>query len=535
MHKLYWRLLLQERGVLILGLSLAIITAFAGIALLAFSGWFISAAALAGLSAAAAHSFNFFTPGAIVRGLSIARTGGRYGERLANHEATFRLIAKLRTEIFDSLAQQQGVSALMNRHQSASQMLQDITNIEGIHLQAIVPVISAWLSAIGFLLVSALFVPAVALAATPILLVSLLLLPWLYARALLEPETALHISRSALWSRTSALFSSLRLLTLTQQLNSQGEQLRSEARAADQSELEALQRQQLMLLLAQLSGIALLGVTLWLALDAYIDGALPGAQVFMLLLLALGTNEVVAGANPALGHLMLGSRALTRHDTLTKLTSNHTDSRRFTEAEQPHIKIGQLNFSYSGTQAQVLDSLNLHLNQPGVYWLAGESGRGKTTLLRLLAGELSQESGQIEIGAASNQHIGYLPQKVQLLRSTLRHNLDLKGVYSDELLLRALSAVQLLEWCQELPAGLDTWIGKGEWEPSGGETKRLGLARLVLQQPNIILLDEPFAGMDLELQRSLMQELRLRWQDSLVIIVSHDLELKAPDEPMLEL
>ena len=99
MHKLYWRLLMEERGVLLLGLILSVITAFAGTALLAVSGWFISAAALAGLTAATAHAFNFFTPGAIVRGLSIARTAGRYGERLANHETTFRLIAKLRTQM----------------------------------------------------------------------------------------------------------------------------------------------------------------------------------------------------------------------------------------------------------------------------------------------------------------------------------------------------------------------------------------------------------------------------------------------------
>lgn len=535
MHKLYWRLLLQERGVMILGLSLAIITAFAGIALLAFSGWFISAAALAGLSAAAAHSFNFFTPGAIVRGLSIARTAGRYGERLANHEATFRLIAKLRTQIFDSLAQQQGVSALMNRHQSASQMLQDITNIEGIHLQAIVPVISAWLSAIGFLLVSALFVPAIAVATTPILSISLLMIPWLYARAVLEPETQLHLSRSALWSRTSALFSSLRLLTLTQQLNSQGEVLRSEASIADHSELEALQRQQLMLLLAQLTGVLLLGVTLWLALEAYLGGALAGPQVFMLLLLALGTNEVVASANGALGFLLLGQRALNRLDGLTKITEARSDNRIFRTADTPTIRVKQLDFRYNTETGAVLKHLNLDIDKPGIHWLGGESGRGKTTLMKLLAGELSPNSGSVELGASCSSAIGYMPQQVQLIRSTLRHNLDLKGLYTDAQIQHALSRVQLGDWVKSLPNGLDTWIGKGEWEPSGGETKRLGLARLILQQPEIILLDEPFAGMDLELQKALLNELRLAWKDRLTLIVSHDLDLKAPDEKILQL
>ena len=535
MHKLYWRLLLEERGVLLLGLSLSVITAFAGIALLAVSGWFISAAALAGLTAAAAHTFNFFTPGAIVRGLSIARTAGRYGERLANHETTFRLIAKLRTQIFERLASQQGVSALMNRHRSASQMLQDITNVEGIHLHALVPAMTALLSAAGFVLVSALFVPSLALATIPLLLISILGIPWLYARSLLAPETELQLSRSSLWSRTSALFSSLRLLTLTQQLAAQGESVREEARNSDQFELSALKRQQLMLLLAQVSGLLFLGVTLSLAINAYQTDQIDGALVFMLLLLALGTNEVVAAANGALGYLLLGKRSLARLDKLSTLSESQSDNRLFGVDQKQGLVVSELSFSYGANSGQLLANLNLSLESSGLYWLGGESGRGKTSLLRLLAGELKTETGSIAFTAASPESVGYMPQQVQIIRSTLRHNLDLKSQHSDENLWQALETVQLADWAKDLPQGLDTWIGKGEWEPSGGEVKRLGLARLLLQQTEVILLDEPFAGMDLELQRELMEELRRVWRGRLVIIVSHDLELRTPEEVLIAL
>ena len=535
MHKLYWRLLMEERTVLLVGITLSVVTAFAGTALLAVSGWFISAAALAGLTAAAAHAFNFFTPGAIVRGLSIARTAGRYGERLANHETTFRLIAKLRTQIFDRLASQQGVSALMNRHQSASQMLQDITNVEGIHLHALVPAMTALLSALGFVLVSALFVPALALVTIPLLLISILGIPWLYARTLLAPETELQLSRSNLWSRTSALFSSLRLLTLTQQLAAQGETVRDEARNADQFELTALKRQQLMLLLAQMCGLIFLGVTLSLAIDAYQTDQIDGALVFMLLLLALGTNEVVAGANAALGYLLLGKRALARLDKLSNLSVTQRDNRLFATAQNNGLEISNLSFSYGANSGQVFTNLSLSLERAGLYWLGGESGRGKTSLLRLLAGELNTETGLIAFACAGPQSVGYMPQQVQILRSTLRHNLDLKGQHSDEQLRQALETVQLAEWAKALPQGLDTWIGKGEWEPSGGEIKRLGLARLLLQQTEVILLDEPFAGMDLELQRELMEQLRRVWRDRLVIIVSHDLELRTTEESLITL
>ncbi|MDO6748906.1 hypothetical protein Q4563_16815, partial [Gilvimarinus sp. 1_MG-2023] len=82
----YFRQLAAEQKLALLGIFLAVLTAFSGVALLAVSGWFISAAAMAGLNAVAAHQFNYFTPAAMVRGLSISRTLGRYGERLASHE-----------------------------------------------------------------------------------------------------------------------------------------------------------------------------------------------------------------------------------------------------------------------------------------------------------------------------------------------------------------------------------------------------------------------------------------------------------------
>ncbi|MDO6749682.1 ATP-binding cassette domain-containing protein, partial [Gilvimarinus sp. 1_MG-2023] len=84
--------------------------------------------------------------------------------------------------------------------------------------------------------------------------------------------------------------------------------------------------------------------------------------------------------------------------------------------------------------------------------------------------------------------------------------------HSDDDILAALALVQLDEWAMQLPQGLDTWLGDGEWQASGGECKRLGLARLVLQQPRIILLDEPGAGMDVDLAQQVFANLADHWQ-----------------------
>ena len=533
MKKHYWSLLLAERGVFLLGLTLSIITAFAGIALLAVSGWFISAAALAGVTAAAAHAFNFFTPGAIVRGLSIARTAGRYGERLANHEATFRLISTLRRDIFSRLANSQNISARMNRHDSASRMLQDIQNIEGIHLHSLVPAITALFSAVGFVLVTALFLPDLAMASLPLILLALVGIPWLYAKAVLEPESELHLSRNALWSRASGIFSSLRLLTLSQQLENEGQTLRQQSRQSDLFELKALKRQQMINLLSQLIHLSLVGLTLYLALKAYLAGELAGALIFMLLLLSLGTIEVLAAANGALSHLLLGHRALSR---LGKSSENEIIfvDKRTTIPEKPSlgISVKELSYAYEGSEQNVFEERTVEFNQLGLNWIAGQSGRGKTTLLRLIAGEIELQKGNLIIEGTSSSKIAYLPQRVQIIRSTLRHNLDFNGQRTDEEIMSALNQVELGKWLESLPKQLDTWIGPGEWEPSGGELKRIGLARLLLKQADILLLDEPFAGMDAELQTNIITALRDLWQHKLVLLVSHDLEQRNSNDTL---
>ena len=536
MKRHYWSLLLAERGVFLLGLTLSIVTAFAGIALLAVSGWFISAAALAGITAAAAHAFNFFTPGAIVRGLSIARTAGRYGERLANHEATFRLISTLRRDIFSRLANSKNISARMNRHESASEMLQDIQNIEGIHLHSLVPAITAIFSALGFILVTVLFLPDLALASLPLILSALVGIPWLYAKAVLEPESELHLSRNALWSRASGIFSSLRLLTLSQQLHTEGATLRQQSRQSDLFELKALQRQQLINLLSQLINLALVGVTLFMALQAYLSGELAGALIFMLLLLSLGTIEVFAGANGAISHLLLGQRALNRLGKSGEKQRTFEDKRTtFIEKPSLGISIKALSYAYEGAQQSVFEKRSVEFNQLGLNWIAGESGRGKTTLLRMIAGEIELQQGSLIIEGTALSNIAYLPQRVQIVRSTLRHNLDFMGQCTDEEILDALEKVELGGWVASLPKQLDTWIGPGEWEPSGGELKRIGLARLLLKQADILLLDEPFAGMDTELQTRLVITLRELWQQKLVLLVSHDLEQRAPNDTLHDL
>ncbi len=537
MTKRYWALLSETKGSASLGVLLSVLTAFSAIALLAVSGWFISAAAIAGAVAATAHTFNFFTPGAVVRGLSISRTVGRYAERMVTHEATFQLITRLRAQLFNDLAQQKDISRLTNRHESASRLMQDIKNVEGIYLHALIPALTAAITAISYLVVCWMFLPSLAILALPIILVSLILLPWAYARTLLSSEEQLHHRQNLVWSRASAVFSSLRLLSLHGRLFIEGAKVRETASEAAALELTTLRLQAGINLLGQILLAALQVLSLGLALSAYMDQSLNGALVFMLLLLTLGSSEIFAATAPAIASLRLGQLALGRLETLTESNQSSQPGIAITEVEStsPAIRIDSLGYQYPESRYPVFSNLNLLFETNHWYWFKAPSGWGKTTLFGLLSGELQATQGQLAFEGINTEDLGYMPQKIQILRASLRSNLRLYRNASDEQIWQALKAVQLAGWAENLPEKLDTWLGDGEWQPSGGELKRIGLARLILQNPDVIILDEPFAGMDSQLQAEVLQQLRTLWQDRILLIASHDLGQLDSSDQLLDL
>ncbi|MGB1092147.1 MAG: hypothetical protein ACPGYX_08490, partial [Oceanobacter sp.] len=308
----YFSLLIKQKGWGLLGIFLAVVTAYSGIALLAVSGWFISAAGLAGLSALVAHQFDFFTPGALVRGLSMARTAGRYGERITSHEATFRVISHLRSDLFRWISRHHWSEIRLDRHESASRLMQDIQKIESIYLSALLPAIVAIASGLGYLFVLWLVLPTALVFALVALLLTLLLIPWLYSRHLFNLQNQLHTQRAQQWQNSSAMLSSLRTLTLHERLSQVGEQLVEQGQQADLNEVATVNRQQTWLLLSDLILIALTLVTLWLSFQAWQAEQLQAANLFMLLLLTLGTADVIKSISPALADWQLGISALDR-------------------------------------------------------------------------------------------------------------------------------------------------------------------------------------------------------------------------------
>lgn len=198
------------------------------------------------------------------------------------------------------------------------------------------------------------------------------------------------------------------------------------------------------------------------------------------------------------------------------------------------LTVRDLSFRYPGSPLPLLSGIQFTVPKGSLTVLAGPSGCGKTTLLRLLAGLLTPESGQITRADA----LSYVPQEPHLYNATLFENITLfQQGYDEASVHKALKALCLSEWTETLPQGLTTPLGEGGQSLSQGQRKRLGLARALVQDRPLILLDEPTAALD-ERTAATIREVLLSLKASgrhTLFVISHDERLQAAADTVLDL
>lgn len=198
------------------------------------------------------------------------------------------------------------------------------------------------------------------------------------------------------------------------------------------------------------------------------------------------------------------------------------------------LTVCDLSFRYPGSPLPLLSGIQFTVPKSSLTVLAGPSGCGKTTLLRLLAGLLTPESGHITRADA----LSYVPQEPHLYNATLFENITLfQQGYDEASVRKALKALCLSEWTAALPQGLMTPLGEGGQSLSQGQRKRLGLARALVQDRPLILLDEPTAALD-EATAATIREVLLSLKASgrhTLFVISHDERLQAAADTVLDL
>lgn len=237
-----------------------------------------------------------------------------------------------------------------------------------------------------------------------------------------------------------------------------------------------------------------------------------------------------------------GMTALTAESSLLKASSIAPATRGGTvpsaiqgaSLQRGALTVRDLSFRYPGSPLPLLSGIQFTVPKGSLTVLAGPSGCGKTTLLRLLAGLLLPESGQIARAAACS----YVPQEPHLYNATLFENITLfQQDCSEQAVRKALKALCLSDWAEALPQGLMTPLGEGGQSLSQGQRKRLGLARALVQDRPLILLDEPTAALD-ERTAATIREVLLSLKASgrhTLFVISHDERLQAAADTVLDL
>lgn len=529
------RMLQVHRGWVLLGILLSLVTLLSAIGLLTLSGWFISASALAGVSALTAKQFNYFTPGAGVRGFAIFRTAGRYFERITTHEATFRVLAYLRAWFYRHL--EALGPARLQRYRSAdllNRLVADINALDNLYLRVLVPTVVALLVSCLVILFISRFSPVIAQVTFVALLLAGIVLPLLAQLAGRRTGQVQVRVLSRLRTRLLALVQGQADLQIYGGVDRAVEQ----ARQAD----DQLQKTQLRMalisglttamltLIGGLAGIA----ALLLGMGLVHQEAIAPAQLAMLVFCVLAVFEAVAPLPLAFQYWSKTSAAAAR---LVDITEQGSEILYPERGELPllpgQVRLEDVCFKYASDAAPALDHFSLSV-EPGEHVLIlGHTGSGKSSLINLLARFYEPQQGAVLLAGRPvheydegtlRAQMSVLSQPVQLFAGSIADNLLLAVPQATEQqLLQVLDQVCLMQVLGDDPLAYQ--VGESGSRLSGGQRKRLGLARALLKPSALVVLDEPTEGLDAATEAAVVEAMLAGCRERTVLMISHHLQM----------
>jgi ATP-binding cassette subfamily C protein CydC len=296
---------------------------------------------------------------------------------------------------------------------------------------------------------------------------------------------------------------------------------------ADNNRLTALSSA-LTLLLSQLA----LLIALILVALAYKDGGLSGADIAIVLFCVIAAFELVQPLPQAMQMLGKTQTAAQRVRQLATLTPSINTTKPTSSLPNHYdLRLANVNFRY--TQSWVLKDFNLHIPHGKKIAIIGASGSGKTTLLQLLIRAFEPEHGEILLGNVVINQLnhddllscfGVLSQRSQLFAATIKENLLIAKPHATQNEINAaINFAGLTQFIGRLPDGINTWVGESGAKISGGEARRIALARLYLKNAPLLLLDEPTEGLDADTERDVLTALANFANNKTLVMVTHRL------------
>lgn len=509
---------------LFVGALLALAALACGLALMQASGLRLAGCVLGELVVATA----------VLRWVGVGRVTLRYAERLFAHDAMFRALADLRVWFFHSLAH--GAAAGLGFRRAGdmlSRLVSDIGTLDGLYLRIVVPLVCAGLTFPALLVIIGRQSLALGLCVGLLFACASFLVPWLIARSGQKAaDQAAHLL-------AHLRISVLDLVGGLREIRAFGAEGRMLARvqAADaallQGQMALARRAAFANALAFLFGQMAIFLVLLAVGGVMLPRlhALEGVSILFLSVAAFESAVTLTRAGLQAG--IMGASARRVVEMAVQPAAAHAQTAQKDAPEDTHIRLDNVHFRWAEDRAWVLKGLTLDIPAGSRVAILGPSGVGKSSLAALLLRAATPQAGQILLGGEDittlradsvRTKMAWLSQATHLFDDTIRANLLLgRPDATEDELWKALDEAAVSEVVRNLPEGLDTWLGEGGIRLSGGQGRRIALARTLLAPAPILILDEPATGLDAQTEQEFLRTLNAVTEGRTVILIAHRL------------
>ncbi|MFE5830437.1 thiol reductant ABC exporter subunit CydD [Streptomyces sp. NPDC056508] len=531
----------ELKGRMALALLLGSLALGSAVGLMAVSGWLISRASE---QPPVLHLMMAVTA---TRAFGIGRAVFRYAERLVSHDAVLRMLADLRVSVYRRLERIAPAGLRRTRRGDLlARLVQDVDALQDYWLRWLLPVGAALAVGIGAVAFTAWLLPEAGAVLAVGLLVAGIAVPAAGGALARRAERRLAPARGALATSVADLLRGCAELTVAGALRSRTER----AREADRVLTGIASRQAAATALG--AGLSALVCGLTVAAAAFVgvqavrDGRLDGVSLAVVVLTPLAAFEAVTGLPLAVQYRQRVKHSAERvFEVLDAPVPVHEPHTPAAPPVGPFpLELSGVSARYAGQERPALTGFGLTLEAGRRVAVVGASGSGKTTLAQVLLRFLDVEHGTYRLGGvpageldgdAVRRLVGLCAQDAHLFDSSVRENLRLARVGADDGELReALRRARLLDWVDGLPEGLDTLVGEHGARLSGGQRQRLALARALLADFPVLVLDEPAEHLDLATADALTDDLLRATEGRTTVLITHRLHgLDAVDEVLV--
>jgi ATP-binding cassette subfamily C protein CydCD len=526
------------RGRLGLALLLGSLALGSAVGLMAVSGWLISRAS------EQPPVLHLMVAVTATRAFGIGRAVFRYAERLVSHDAVLRMLADLRVAVYRGLERIAPAGLrTVRRGDLLSRLVSDVDALQDYWLRWLLPAGTAAVVGAGAVGFTAWLLPEAGAVLAAGLLVAGVAVPVVSGAVARRAEQRLAPARGVLATRIVDLLRGCAELTVAGALAGR----LTRVREADGALTRITTRQATATALGGGLSALVTGVTVAAAAlvgaGAVHDGRLDGVALAVVVLTPLAAFEAVTGLPSAVQYRQRVKRSAERvYEVLDAPVPVHEPSEPRTAPDSPFpLELRGLTARYPGQGRDALAGLDLRLEPGRRVAVVGASGSGKTTLAQVLLRFLDVRDGTYRIGGTDadaldgddvRRLVGLCAQDAHIFDSSVRENLRLARTgASDDDLRAALGRARLLDWVDGLPEGLDTLVGEHGARLSGGQRQRLALARALLADFPVLVLDEPAEHLDLATADALTDDLLRATEGRTTVLITHRLHgLDAVDE-----